>query len=382
MLSTRKVIVLIETTGTYGRSLLRGIVRYSKQYGPWIFYQESNPKEVDMRSLLKWGADGIIMRDREPFQKLLSLKIPTIISSNYLKSHPTPVITDDEKAISIMAAQHFLERGFENFAYCGLPYFWSDIREQEFAAYLAEQGYETHKYKPLTGYDSDNLNNLSVNSDKLAKWITSLPKPLAIFVANDHLGRNIVDCLKVLNIKIPDEVAFVGVDNDHLACELCDPPLSSIELNTEMAGYETASMLDAIMQGQKERVGNIIIKPISVVTRQSSDIYVADDPDIKAALKYIQDNVRSSIQVCDVVNATSTSRRSLYYKFKQIRKRSILAEIKKARIEEISRLLLYTDMTITNISYIMGFTDTSHISRYFRQAKKMDPNSYRKIHRK
>lgn len=382
MPSTYKVLVLIETTGTYGRSLVRGIVRYAKQHGPWIFFQESNPDELDIKSILKWNADGIIMRDREPFHELLSLKIPTIISSNYLQSHPTPVVTDDEKAISIMAAQHFLDRGFKHFAFCGQPYFWSDIRGQEFASYLAEQGYETHQFKKATNSNSNNQNNLKIHSENLAKWLVSLPKPLAVFVANDHLGRNIIDSLKEYKLKIPDDVAFLGVDDDHLACELCDPPLSSIKLNTETAGFEAAALLDRMMKGIGEKVQNIIIKPISVVTRQSSDIYVTADPEVNAALNYIRDNVRTPIQVCDVVKAAASSRRSLFYKFKKIRRRSILAEIKRARIEEIKRLLLETDMSISNISFAMGFSDASHISRYFRQAQKIDPYTYRMLHRK
>jgi LacI family transcriptional regulator len=178
-------------------------------------------------------------------------------------------------------------------------------------------------------------------------------------------------------LSVPEEVAIIGVDDDEFICTLTHPPLSSVNLSTEIAGYEAASVLDRMMRGKKYTNKIIPIQVSNIVTRQSSDILAINDPIVAQAVKFIREHVREPVQIDDVLRHVMISRRSLYDKFKRSMNCSVHGYIKKNRIEHIERLLLETEMTISQIAYHMGFSSDDHIATYFRSVKGMNPYAFR-----
>ena len=158
---------------------------------------------------------------------------------------------------------------------------------------------------------------------------------------------------------------------------LSNPQLSSIELNTERAGFEAAELLDRMMAGKKIKSKKITVSPVHVVTRLSTDILAIDDPDVVVAVRFIRDNARMPIQVQDVVDAVAVSRRGLYQKFKRLLGRSVHQEIRRVRIDEIARLLIQTNLSVSQIASQLGFTSQDHIAHYFKQQKGVNPLEYR-----
>ena len=130
-----KVILLIETSRAFGRDLLTGIAKYSKLHGPWSFYREPRGLKSAIPHIENWEADGIIMRNSPISKNLLNLKIPTIAVLHYQKNaSPIPTVQTNSKNIANLAAQHLLNRGFQNFAYCGFKDLdWSIEREKYFS---------------------------------------------------------------------------------------------------------------------------------------------------------------------------------------------------------------------------------------------------------
>jgi LacI family transcriptional regulator len=179
-------------------------------------------------------------------------------------------------------------------------------------------------------------------------------------------------------VQVPDEVVIVGVDNDQLICDLSSPPLSSVVLGVEKAGYEAAALLDKIMGGESPIDQEIYIQPVRVVTRQSTDVLCIDDADVVKAVRFIRQHAKMPIQVDSVVAAVFLSRRVLEKRFRTALGHSIHEEIRRARIEQIARMLTQTQMSISEIACSLGFADVAHISRYFRKEKGMSPLKYRK----
>ena len=184
-----------------------------------------------------------------------------------------------------------------------------------------------------------------------------------------------------MNLKVPDDVAVIGVDNDKLICDLTEPPLSSVALDVEKAGYHTAELLDKLMAGKKIEDQKIIVEPTHVVSRQSTDILSIDDIAVSEALHFIRKNSHRAIQVGDVVAAVLVSRRSLEQRFRNKIGRSIFKEIRRARIERITNMLVETNLPIAKIAIDMGFSGVDHIARYFYSEKGTSPQAYRKSHR-
>ncbi|HOK78908.1 MAG TPA: DNA-binding transcriptional regulator [Verrucomicrobiota bacterium] len=370
-----RVVLLIESSRSSGRSLLRGIANYAHHHGPWAFYWEPRGLEKAWPRIQSLEADGFILRDVKQLENVLSRGLPTVVVGHSKQEIPeiVNVITDSE-TIGKMAAEHLLSRGFHEFAFCGfdgIP--WSELRGESFRRRLVEAGHDAHFYQTTpesAGWQTE-LN-------KMARWLKSLPKPVGLMAANDDRGEQVIEACKVAGIRVPDEVAVIGVDNDELVCELSDPPMSSIALNFERAGYESAGVLDLLMRGKVVKGKKILVAATHIVTRRSSDILAVADQHVAAALQFIRDHAREMIGVPDVAKSAGISRRSLEKRFQETLRRSVLSEIRRIRVNQICRMLVETNRPISEIAIALGYTGPEHIARYFRREMGTTPLAYRR----
>ena len=375
-----KVILLLETSRAFGRELLYGIAKYSKLHGPWVFYREPQNLKSRIPRLKNWQANGIIMRNTQINKELLALGIPAILVLHEPnRSGKNPAVVTDSYRIGYLAAEHLLNRGLRNFAYCGYDEFsWSILRKQYFVNAISEAGFETSIYG---GGHTRKYKTWEKEQLQMAEWLKTLPKPVGIMTCNDDRGNHVLEACKIAGLHVPEEVSVIGVDNDPVICDLSDPPLTSIALNTESAGYAAAELLDKLMKGESMQRQDIIVSATHVVKRQSTDILAVDDRDVVAAIRFIRQNAKAKIKVNDVVKQTYLSRRSLENRFRKILNRSIQEEIRKARTEQISQMLIETNLSIAEITSMFNFTDFEHISRYFKKEKGISLRDFRKINR-
>jgi LacI family transcriptional regulator len=376
----KRVVLLLETSRAFGRQLIIGIVRYAKMNGPWIFYKEPIDLKSSIPHLTKWRPDGIIMRDTLITKELLKLRIPTIFAPHVNYPKDIPVIITDSFSIGRMASEHFIEKGFKNLAFCGFDiYEWSEERKFYFNKFNSEAGVRTFNY---ISPKKINHQDWSREQQRVCSWLKTLPKPVGIFACNDDRGQHLLEVCKFMNLKVPEDVAVLGVDNDLMVCEFGDPPLSSVALNIEAAGFEAAKLLEIMMRTGKSMKGRQIIAAAShIVQRQSSDILAVDDAEVAQAIQYIKNNARNKISVNNVVEATNIGRRALEKRFKKTVHRSIYRETQQMRVEMISKLLIGTDYTISQINSLFNFTDFEHISRFFRKEKGIGLREFRKLHK-
>ncbi len=380
-----KVAVLIEASRAAGRGLLSGIVKYINSNNNWACYREppSYTRLGSKKTLLKWikglHVDGIIAHDHyaREIESIISKKLPMVLASIDQKKYPfLPTFADNGITTGQMAARHLLERGLRNFAYYGLRK--NDIfrdRGRSFKDTVKQAGYKTYFYE-----SKFNVRRISWETEltNIANWLISLPKPVGIMTYADDYSQQIVEACKVAKLKIPDEVAVLGVDNDHLICNLSNPPLSSVALKYERAGYEIANLLDRLMNGEKMNGQQVTIEPTHIVTRQSTNTLFLDDPVVLNAVRYIHQNSGRLLQVDDVVKISGLSRRALQQKFNKILGHSIFHEIQQRHSEQIAKMLIETNLPISKIALNLGHNSIEHISRYFRLAKGCGPTEYRK----
>lgn len=377
------ILLLLEASREYGRALLRGIARYSSLYGPWTmereipFYLTRQEGGNKVKKPCKWLADGIITRDSREIRALLSIPVPVIYASYLDENTPniSRILTADEE-IAKLGAMHFLQRGFRTFGYIGYDnMYWSRNRGKYFC-----QEIQRHHYQVYCFQQSDKKADRQWAQEQflLADWLSSLPKPCAVFCCNDDRAEQVLAACRFVGLQVPENIAVLGVDNDDIICSLANPPISSIALNIENAGFRAAQLLDQMMSGKQTESQTIIVEPRTVVTRQSSDVSAIEDKDVAEAVSYIRHHCNEPIQVSDVLRAVSISRRSIYDKFKRELQCSIYAFIKNRRIEQIGRLLSETDIPVSQIALKMGFHSADHIAQYFRSQKGMNPLDYRK----
>jgi LacI family transcriptional regulator len=375
MAKTKKIALLFDTSNGFDRALLRGIVKYSRIHGPWVFSIQTVEKNIQLKDLKKWGMHGIIMRQAQNQHHPIDLPLPTVILPAEDLIPDAGNIVGDSLAMGKMGAEHLLNCGFKHFAFCGfkdMP--WSRARQKGFKDRLNEEGFT------LTPYDQPRLKTQKQwesEQRQLAKWLTSIEKPIGIMACNDERARNVINACKSANLNIPDQVAVLGINNDDLVCELSEPPLSSIAVSAERAGYDAANLLDKMMAGERIDSKTVLVEPLYVVTRNSTDILAVSDKDLSDALQFIKLHCKEPIQVSDVVNAVPTSRRVLEKRFRKILGRSMHDEIRRLRVEHAAWMLVETSLSISQISYAMGFPSPEKMSRYFKTAVNKSPLAYR-----
>lgn len=373
MVKAKRIALLVETSTSYGRSLIRGVLQYANVATSWFFYNEPRGFGDALPDFAKHSLDGIIMRDTPENMKLLDLKIPTVVSIRYLeKVSGVPNILSDSKKIGHMAAKHFLEKGFRDFAYCGFDNMpWSHERERAFAEALPPDK-NLHILQ-----QSSELANYEDKLRELAEWLKGLPKPVALMACNDVRGESIIEACKLAEVKVPFEISILGVNNDDLICDMVSPGLSSIALNITKAGYQSAKVLDRMIKGKSD-TDLITIEPERVVARASSDMFAVEDSSVAEALYYIQQNSRKKFSIDDLAAYVGVNRRTLERKFKVALNTTIYSSVKRAKIDAISKMLVETDIPIAEIAYSMGFEDSNHISRYFKHEMGMPTIEYRR----
>lgn len=377
-----KVALLIETSNAYARGLLGGIQAFIREHRPWsVYLDEQSRGDEPPHWLTKWKGDGIIARIENPAiaRVISTLAIPAVdLSAARLLPH-LPMLEIDEGAVGRMAAEHFLERGFRHFAWCGDPRFvWSKLRGDGYAAALAEAGFTVSEYQPpLASAETDDDAGL----EALGQWLLQLPRPVAVFTCYDIRGREVLDACRRFSIPVPDEVAVLGVDNDELLCALAFPPLSSVVPNARRTGYEAAAVLEALMADRDPGPMTRLIPPIGVVTRQSTDVLAVEDRNVARAVRYIREHACEGICVDDVVSHAALSRRLLETRFKKLLGRSPHDEITRVQLRRVKELLAETDLPLAEIADRTGFRYVEYLSAVFKNKTGMPPGQFRSEHR-
>jgi len=381
-----KVILLSDFSEEYGKNLLRGITRYSKDHGPWTFcrmpsyYRETIGIDGILQWAKEWGADGIIGQfyNDEEVKKFTRAKIPVIAQDFKERFTEIPNITGAYHETGRLAAEYFLKKGFKNFAFYGFNNIvWSRERAEGFEERIQEAGYNVHHYQLK---DSKSTDLWYYKPSALSEWLKSLPKPIALMSCDDNQGHHITEAARHAGIRIPDEVSVLGVDNDEMICDLSDPALSSVELDTEKGGYEAARLMEKMVNSKVLSAPDIIVKPTQVVTRQSTDVFASKDKYVVNALKYIHGNLDKNLKVDQVLREVPLSRRSLEKRFMLTTGYPVYEYIYNQRIEKFTQKLLETDMTIFEIALDLGLSDSKNIARQFKQIKGVTPMEYRKKH--
>lgn len=371
-----KIVLLVESSRASGRAILNGIANYARYHGPWSFFWEPGGLEKVGPMLKTLDADGIILRDVDKLREARAFGIPAVVVGYSRKEIPglINVVTDSPK-IGRMAADHLLRCGFKNFAYCSYrrtP--WAAQRGKSFAEHIRAAGFEVGEY--LTPPPAQI--NWPKENRAMAKWLQSLPKPVGVMACNDDVGVQIMEACKLAGIAVPDAVGVIGADNDEVVCGLADPAMSSVALNFERAGYESAQALDHLLRKLPGMPPQIIVQATHIVARRSTDVVAVEDPAVARAMRFIRDHTRGPVAVDKVALAAGLSRRVLERRFRREFNSSIQTEIRRVRTDQIARLLVETHMPVSEIAESLGFPDVQHFARYFRAGKQVSPLAFRR----
>ena len=382
----RKIAVLLGMSESVCRDMIRGITRYARAHGPWSLHIIEADFEQVVPQMAIWGCSGIVayIPQKRIDEAVIAAAAPTVaICLTDEQRHPTNPLSRlsdvcfdaADQMIGKLAAEHFQQRQICSFAYVGQDEVsWSERRERAFRAQVKALGFDTNVYHhPARQRVSDWQPSHAIFID----WLIGLPKPVGVLACNDARGRQLLESCRLAGLPVPEQVAVLGVDNDAVFCEMADPPLSSVALDSETAGYEAAELLDGLIRGRVRKSRRVFVRAMGIITRQSTDLVAVSDDDVAAALRFIHRKYGDSLSVDDVAEAVAMSRRGLETRFRKVLGRTILEEIHLVRIERAKRMLLETEHSVAQVAKLTGFGTTDYFTRFFRRQVGKSPSEFR-----
>jgi LacI family transcriptional regulator len=362
--------------------MLRGIAKYQSSHEPWAAYlDDQGQAEVSPGWLMSRQWDGVISRHatRRLAAECRRLQIPLVDLNDEPAQPESHKIRPDNVAIGHMGAEHFIERGYRNFGFCGYSNEeWALERRRGFVEGLTLAGFSASLLEcKYPGASTPDWNQEQVL--QIAAWLVGLSKPLAIMGCHDLHAAQILEGCQLAGVAVPEEVAVLGANDDAIRCELSNPPLSSVATNSFLSGFTAAELLDQLMRGRKIKPAESLIEPIRVVVRNSTDTLAIDDRTVTEALGYIRDNACLGISVSNVVDQVAASRSQLEKKFRQYLGRSPQAEIRQVQLGKTKQLLHETDFPLKKIAELVGFEHPEYLSVVFKRVTKLSPGAYRRL---
>lgn len=380
----KRVALIVETSVVYGRQILSGIARYLRANRGWSVYLEERELGTPPPEWLsQWDGDGVICRSTTPeWAEIFRQRgLPVVDLNDQHLDLGLPRVASDMKALGRLGARHLRKRGFKHLAYCGFfGETWSAQRREGFMEGAEMALPEAHVYE--SRWKQLRKRPYEEELQYIALWLRSLPRPVGIMACNDVRARHVLDACRFLGLLVPDEVAVVGVDNAETFCELCDPPLSSVLPDAGRIGEEAAALLDRLMAGEAPPPHPLLIPPLGVVSRRSTDAWAVNDPLVARAVHFIREHACEGIRVWDVVKHLNCSRAWLERSFREYLGHSPNDQIRKLQLQRARELLLSTDWTLPHIAAAVGFKHSVYMSNLFSKAYGCTPARYRRIHKR
>jgi LacI family transcriptional regulator len=378
---TPYVAVLVDTATGWGRGLVRGIVNYSRQHGPWYLWIKSGGQQMPLCLPPGWRGDGIIatVGTLAAARHVGAARVPVVNTSAIeIPGVDLPRVATDRAATGRVAAEHLLDRGFQHFAYYGLePRSQLEQQYGTFAESVSGVCAECPSYWTTIESGEDARTDWRTRQHGLLRWLKKLPKPVAILTSSTELGREVIHVCRRAGLAVPEQVAVLAGENDGLLCEVCVPSLSGIALTSERIGSEAAAALDRMMHGQRAAKSAILIAPTGVFARQSTDTLAVDDADLVRAMTFIRGHATDPIQVDDVLREVAVSRRWLERRFHEILGRGPGEEIRRVRLERAKLLLAETEMPIPEVAMAAGFCSREYLATTLKSQTGLSPRQYR-----
>lgn len=370
-----RVLVVLNTNAAWSRGILRGFMAAAQERG-WVLLHYHPPVNLDWLTQ-EWAPNAAVVGPEFDAPMLARLgSYPLVSLPGDVSDQGVASVCLDESKIGALALEHFLERGHRHvscFRFDDHPF--AVARERAFLERAAAA-----KVQVASGWWVDGAEPPRNHEDAraIAAWLRDLPKPCGVFACTDSWGRVVARYARAAGLRIPEDIALVGVDNDPLECELIAPPLSSIMIPWPAVGRKAADLVHQALKGKVIVGKRTVLAPIGVLARRSSDALAIEDDLVATAANWIRANSDRRLTVPTVARALGSSRQRLERRFRSILGRTVQEEIRRAHVERAMRLLQNSDAGMVEIAKKSGFTTAALLSVAFQRELGMPPGAYRR----
>ena len=359
--------------------IFAGIKEYVEKHANWTFDIGNFPEyEIGMGKRYD-GIVGRISNDCMLAAQKARIPVVNVWIDSPVADKLSGVYTDS-RAAGRMAAEHLIMRGYRRLAHFGFRGSAdSKLHLQGMREVALEHGYPCASYTTYSVFNDTAL-QWARFVDCVKRAQDGWEAPMGIAFPYDELCHSVSMICLAEGWRIPEELAMIGCNNDHLICTVADPTLSSIEMGYWKCGYEAARMLDGLIQGKKPPVTSLLIPPKELLVRRSTDFHAVSDPRVARALSYMAGQATKHISVPKIAQHVGVGRQTLERGFRDQLGRTVNEELIRLKISKLKRLLVESEESVKELSYQVGFGTTANMFPMFKRHTGMTPKQYREKH--
>lgn len=371
---------------TYRADACRGMLRYARSRGDWELLFNDHRLSLHgafrrLGELPRRGVDGLLVCSwsQKKLAQARALSLPMVSISNEFPQQGIACVVSDDRAVGRLAAEHLLACGFRHLAFCGSPSVPWDA--ERYAGFRTEAEGRGHSVTLLESRHGSNARELRGSASRFRRSLIGLRKPVGLFCADDIHSSLALEVAREAGVRVPAELAIVGVDNNPLLCLGASPALSSVMPDAEEVGYRAAEILARLLAGRSSEPQPILVPPRGISVRGSSDVLVVEDSLVTAALAHVAASYRHAIGAGEVAAALGVSRRTLEVRFRKALGFTIGERLSQQRVSAARQLLAIPHLPIAEVAQRAGFRSTSYFCERFRIVTGMTPTEWREKER-
>jgi len=380
-----KIAVALPDSKPWGITrFFNGVNEYAHEHHWLLTSCPVNPESADdfpveWARLKSWKVDGIILQanDYKQSEQLRKWQIPMVnIGEDLGPDCQIPRVAQHNPRVGRMAAEHLIGLGLKNLAYHGVQGRWySDERMEGFKQAAKEARLKVNTFC-LPHMTRDALWN--ERYEPIKRWLRTLPLPVGVFAVHDYRALIVLSACREIGLRVPEDVAVIGSDNDLMVCEFSTPTLTSVCVNAYRMGYEAARLLNQLMEGKIPGHDPVLIDPSEVASRTSTDVLHIDDPAVKKAVAFMRGHFSESFKMDQVAEVAGVSRRLLEMRFRTERKSSPAEFLVQLRLQKAKAMLAtHTHHPTEEIARVCGFGTGKNLRAAFQRIFKASPNDFR-----
>jgi LacI family transcriptional regulator len=379
MTAVKNIALAIQLAVPHLEGIVHGVVEYAQAHGNWRFALNLDAFMFPLENLAGWDGDGAIamIETEDQLRIAKSWGFPVVNVADTLKDTGLPLVTNDNQKMGQLAAAHLMERGLRHFAFYGLEDMWySQERCVGFRDAIVAAGHTCSVFESPSSFRA--MWTTQWQSRELDEWLLQLPRPCGVLATHDFRAWAVIESCRRLGIRVPFDVAVVGVDDNPIICNSCNPPLTSVRPKSHQLGYRAGEYLNHIMSHSSAKPRTLLIEPDRISERGSTDIVAAEDPTLQKALNYIHSSLHSQINVADVARTVGVSRRWIFSLFQEQFGKTPHDYLADIRVRWAKDLLTQVPLlSLKDIAQRCGFASTDRLNKVFTRVAGCSPRKYR-----
>jgi LacI family transcriptional regulator len=370
-----RVLAILNLSTGWSRGVLRGFMAAAHEHRWTVLHY---PPPVDLEGLVNKFAPSAILvgPDSGKVSPALAATVPIVSVALDLSSEGIPSVCPDEERIGVLALEHLLATGLRHVSTFRLDGSQFGVARER--AFVARAGQANARVAIGWGSERAPASWRGENAEGLIQWLLELPKPCGLFTCADHWARIVARYVRLAGLRVPDDIALVGADNDVVECELLAPPLSSVMVPWQELGMAAARLVQRVLNRQRSDRLLWVTPPLAVAARRSSEILAIEDVLVAKAVRWIHQNAQQRLNVPMVAAAVGGGRKRLERRFRRALDRTVQEEIRRARVERAKGLLQTTRASLPDIAKQSGFSNAALLSVAFKREVGIPPGIYRR----